>query len=725
MRLVGRDIADSPDFIRSFETRFRTIVGIHHAGIAPIHDYWREPGGAYLVSAHLRGESLADRLPHAPLVAAELQSLVQRIGGALVAASNHEVVHGQISAHNVVFDQHGTAFLTDFALVERDDMSLGDDVRAFAELVTAAAEAGVAQRVASVLERVRSGELSIMSNVVDALLATLHPDPVTPTAFLNPYKGLQAFDQGDAADYFGRDDLVAEIVQRLDSGGRFVMLVGASGSGKSSLARAGLLPRLRDGNSSGSDAWFVSTMLPGGAPFRELAEAVARVATGETPSADELSVDGNAIHAGLVRALPGDGQLLLVIDQFEELFTLAPEVERGAFLAALLTALTCEHSRLRVVATLRGDFYDRPLGVPGLGAVVRQATVAIAAMTASGLEAAIVRPAERVGRRVEGALVAELVTAGVSDAASLPALQFALYELSERCGEVLTLDAYREIGGLEGAIAERAEDLYRAHPEDQAEIRRMFEQLVVVFANGDATRRPALRAELAGGPGGPTVDRVVERWTGARLLTVDRDPLSRLPTVELAHEALLRHWPRLREWLEEDRAAFLVVSQVRQATADWENLGRDEGALWRGSRLSALEEILSARMHRLSAGEQAFVDASRAVREAEERVVADRLTTEVRTNRRLRRRLGALAGALVLASSGASSPSGNGRSPRANGASPPLGSWRPPRTPASPTTPSERSFSHSRQSTRPVVAVRLYRRQWRRSTGRSPARGCC
>lgn len=656
MRVVGPDVADDPDFIRSFEARIRRIAGIRSPGLVPIHDYWREAGVAYVVIERMRGGSLADRLRTAPLDADEIRRLVERVGGALDEAAAEGVVHGRVSARNVLFDEHGTPFLTDFALIESAGMSPTGDVAAFAELVAAAADDGALESIAPSVQRVRAGELESMAQVVEALLAGLELESAPAAAPVNPYKGLQAFDEADAADYFGRDEIVADILRRLDSGdgtsGRLVMVVGGSGTGKSSLVRAGLLPRIRAGEVSGSASWFVSTMLPGATPFKELAESIGRVAVAQAPTVDDLAERPDGIDVALSRALADDGQLLLVIDQFEELFTLTPEAERGAFLTALLAAVTSERSRLRVVATLRGDFYDRPLDVPGLGAVVGRSTVAMAAMTAADVEAAIVRPARRVGRSVEGPLVAELVSAGGTDAAALPALQFALYELAERCGETLTLDAYREIGGIEGAIAERAESLFQAHTEDQAEIRRMFERLVVIAVDGDVTRRPAIRAELTRGPDGRDVDGIVERWAEARMLTVDRDPRSRLPTVEVAHEALLRQWPRLRGWLDDDRSALLLLGQVRDGAAEWAALDRDDGMLLRGARLDALDQVLATRDPHLSGIEQEYVDASHASRDAEEREAADRLAAQVTTNRRLRRRLVGLGVALVLALGG-------------------------------------------------------------------------
>jgi hypothetical protein len=197
------------------------------------------------------------------------------------------------------------------------------------------------------------------------------------------------------------------------------------------------------------------------------------------------------------------------------------------------------------------------LGFDRFGAAVGDATVAVPAMSAAELETAVVGPAERVGGRVEPALAAELVGATLHEPAALPSLQFTLYELAERSPDRrLTLDTYRDLGGVDGAIAARAEELYRSL-DDRARdgVRRLFERLVVLGAEGEPTRRRALRSELesAAGPTTAEVLAVIEGWAQARLLTLDHHPASRQPTVEVAHEALLREWPRLRGWLDEDR----------------------------------------------------------------------------------------------------------------------------------------------------------------------------
>ena len=198
-------------------------------------------------------------------------------------------------------------------------------------------------------------------------------------------------------------------------------------------------------------------MLPGSSPFKELAESLRRVAVAETAGlAEQLAGDHGAIDRVLRRLVPEGGQLLLVVDQFEELFTLASEQDRRAFLDGVMHAVSANDSRLRVVATLRADFYDRPLAIQRFGAAVNEATVTIPAMSPADLEAAVVEPAERVGSQVERALVAELVNAVVHEPAALPSLQFTLYELAERSPERrMSLAAYRDLGGVDGAIASR------------------------------------------------------------------------------------------------------------------------------------------------------------------------------------------------------------------------------------------------------------------------------
>jgi WD40 repeat protein len=469
----------------------------------------------------------------------------------------------------------------------------------------------------------------------------------------NPYKGLRAFDEADAADFFGRDPVVEEVVHRLDgddAANRLVLVVGGSGTGKSSVVRAGLLPRLRDGAIPRARDWYVATMLPGPAPFKELAESLQHIAVEEDPDLVHALGAPGGIDQVLRRLLPPGAQVLLVVDQLEELFTTSSEADQRAFLEGLVQAIEARDSRLRVVCTLRADFFDRPLGVQGFGAAVSEATVTIPLMSPAELEAAIVEPSRRAGRVVEGALVAELVDAVAHEPASLPSLQFALFELAEASSGALTLAAYRELGGVTGAVTSRAESLYQSLGDDErAAVRRVFEHLVVINPDGEPTRRPAARAELVRDEHAASLGAVIDRWADARLLSLDRHRQTREPTVEVAHEALLREWPRLRRWIDEGRDVLVALGQLRDAAAGWTAVDRDPGALYRGARLQVALDATAPRTGTLAQAEREFLDASVAARDEEEHAVGAAAARQVRVNRRLRAQLVAIAVALVIA----------------------------------------------------------------------------
>ena len=659
IRMVRPERADDPDFVRCFEAAAQRIISLHHPAIVPIHDYWREPGAAYVVMRRMRGGTLADRLERgrrAGLPLADVTEMVWRIGEALSAAADAGIAHGRVTPRSVLFDETGVAWLGDFSLgpIDRDGTS-PTDVHQLATLVRAC----VPDPSSDLSDIVARGTSSIgrpaIQEFVPLLVAALAGQgPDHRSASPNPYKGLRAFDETDAADFFGRAELIDDLLARLarkDLRGRLALVVGGSGTGKSSVVRAGLLPRVRRGDVPGSQDWFVTTMLPGATPFKELAASLRRVAVADPgPVVDELARPGG-IDAVVRRLLPPGGELLLVVDQFEELFTSAPEPDQRRFLGSLMDAVDRVDSRVRVVATLRADFYDRPLAFQPFGGAVNGATVTIPAMSAAELEAAIVEPAQRAGRRVDRSLVAELVGAAVDEPAGLPSLQFTLFELAERSDGDLELEAYRQLGGLSGAIASRAEALYQSlDHDDRAAVRRLFHQLVVVNVDGEPTRRRATRAEVSAGDQGS--DRLIDRWADARLLSLDRHRQSRLPTVEPAHEALLREWPRLRRWIEEDRESLLVLGGVREAASSWEELDHDPGSLYRGARLQvALDAVDPAT---LGPRERQFLDASQTAQEAEEREFAERIAQTARDNRRLRRQLVLTGVALVIALIGGS-----------------------------------------------------------------------
>ncbi len=315
--------------------------------------------------------------------------------------------------------------------------------------------------------------------------------------------------------------LVDRLVERMGHSGpeaRFVVLVGPSGAGKSSVVRAGLLPALRAGRVPSSDTWFVTTMMPGVDPFEELEGALARVAgTSVGGLAELMASDRRGIGRAVKQVLPDEtSELVLVLDQFEELFTLCPDpVLRQRFASGLVAAVSEARSRLRVVTTLRADFYDLPLRIPELATIVEQGTVVLTPLAADELEQAITEPALRAGSTLEPGLVARIVADVVDQPGALPLLQYALTELFDRCvSSVMTAAAYDELGGLAGALGHRADAIHGGFDEREREItRRLFTRLVAPGEGTADTRRRVLRSELGADP---VVDRVIDGFGRAR-----------------------------------------------------------------------------------------------------------------------------------------------------------------------------------------------------------------
>ncbi len=501
-------------------------------------------------------------------------------------------------------------------------------------------------------------------DVDDMLVIT---KPLTPStliivsdeAITNPYKGLQAFQEADADDFFGRDTLIERLLDRLRATdgdlSRFLAVIGPSGSGKSSVVRAGVIPALRRGALPGSDRWFVVDMVPGADPFQELTNALLGVAI-DAPDAlgDRLRAD----ERGLLEAvdailLDDDSELVLVIDQFEEVFTMTGrEDERALFLNSLRTATTDPDSRLRVIITMRADYYDRPLLYPEFGELVRTRNEVVLPLSPDDMRAAIIGPAERVGVTVETGLVAAIVADIAEQPGALPLMQYALTEVFERReGNVLTLEAYQASGGVLGALARRAEELYQATgPEGQAAMRQIFLRLVAVHEGAEDTRRRVLITELFSlSEDEDVINELLDLLGKYRLLTFDRDPETRTPTVAVAHEALIREWDRLRAWLDDNREDILLQRRLATAYEEWDRQQRDPSFLASGMRLQQFEGLRDRGMIALTQEERDYIQASVEERErqaAEERARQER---EAALERRAQNVLRALAAVMAIA----------------------------------------------------------------------------
>ena len=458
----------------------------------------------------------------------------------------------------------------------------------------------------------------------------------------NPYKGLRSFTEQDVQDYFGRNDLVDELLGRVQTQS-FVAVVGASGSGKSSAVLAGLLPRLQTTETREGSDWLVLTMVPGRHPFDELQAAVRLSLGGDAPSFSPVVPADNFTLLRSVQHAAGNDETrtLLFIDQFEELFNqVADDSERKLFLRNLAEAAEDPHSQLTVLITLRADYFARALSEFSIGPLIDAGLVNVLPLVPADLEAAAARPAEQVGAHVEPELLAELVADMTDQPGSLPLFQYVLTQLfDERTGLVLTRSVYRRLGGLRGALARRAEDVYQTLDENkQAATRQILLRMVTVGEDQEQNRRRVARDELEAAAVDPGVVHVVlDAFDEARLLTFDRSPVTGRATVEVAHEALFREWPRLRGWLDETRDDLRLHRALVSEVDAWESSGRDPDYLLIGSRLDLHANRNSA--IELTGPEQDFISASIDRREDERSAEEGRQQQELRIERQAARRL--------------------------------------------------------------------------------------
>jgi WD40 repeat protein/DNA-binding SARP family transcriptional activator len=451
-----------------------------------------------------------------------------------------------------------------------------------------------------------------------------------------PYLGLQTFGEEHAPWFFGRSADVSRLLDRL-ARTRFLAVLGASGSGKSSLVRAGLLAALRAGALPGSDTWMIRVLRPGPEPLKALAQELRELDRGRDTAdmVELLRRGGGALHELIERGVHAGStaaRVLLVVDQLEEVFTLCPDGnERHTFLDLLATAALAPGGRSAVVVTLRADFYQRLADLPRFADLASCHQFLVSPMDEVGLAQAIEGPAHAVGLGVDPGLTETILRDVARRPGALPLLEHALLELwQHRTGGRLTLAAYHAIGGVEGALAQRAEALYAGlSVAEQAVARRVLLRLTQPGDGTADTRRTVAFSELVSRREDETaVARVVDALSAARLLTVGGRP-DQERNVEVSHEALIRGWPRLRSWLEEDRAGLLVHRRLTEAVAEWDRLGQDEGALYRGLKLAeaaAWAELDGAATNPL---ERDFLAASLGAQEAERRRRVRRLRVAV------------------------------------------------------------------------------------------------
>ncbi|MGH3547748.1 MAG: NACHT and WD repeat domain-containing protein [Pseudonocardiaceae bacterium] len=469
----------------------------------------------------------------------------------------------------------------------------------------------------------------------DQAIGSADPASEQPAPGPCPYMGLRSFRAEDTLWFFGRERLTANLFARLVEA-PLLAVVGASGSGKSSLLGAGLLPAAWAGTVPGATSWITVALTPTSHPLEELASRIALLrglAAGGLLT--DLRADPRHLRLAIRQILadaPTGARLLVIIDQVEEIFTLChDDTQRQAFLDALAALAADPGGGAAVVLGIRADFYPRCAEHPPLAAALQDHQLLVTPMTVQELREAITSPAQRAGLVLEPGLVETILADLGEEPGSLPLLSHALSATwQRRRGKTLTGAGYRDAGGVRQAIAQTADTVYKAlTPAQQTIAKDIFLRLTALGEGTEDTRRRAQRTELISGQEAAEVQRVLDTLATARLVTLDQD------STEVAHEALIREWPRLRGWLDEDREGLRLAQRLTTTAHDWAASGRDDGALYRGTRLADTRAWIHRAQTRLSAVENEFLHAS--------------ITQEDIERRAKRHRTQVLAAALVLA----------------------------------------------------------------------------
>lgn len=664
IKVIRSELANRPKFVARFQAEAQTIARLEHPHIVPLYDYWREPDRAYLVM-RLLPTNLADALADGPISPDQLSEIIVQVAGALDFAHKLGVVHRDVKPANILLDSEGNAFLSDFGIAvdelvaferaagissssegyrapeyHRGPATPAADIYALGLVSKEALERSggdLSETVEEVIRKATAADpeirhesaLAFAAELSEAVtgIATKEPAPVGE----NPYRGLQPFEEADAAVFFGRERIVDELIERLteDSDPALVTVVGPSGSGKSSLVKAGLLPAVQTGALGDSLGWLVATMRPTSDPIEALASALEAIATSAGVDPAALRASPHGLTEVLSAVVTEDRHMLLVVDQLEELYAVCPDqAARDQFLDLMAHSLE-NASRLRVVATLRADMFERLLDNKAFASHFSNSVLTVPPMAGAELEAAIVGPARAARVNIEDGLVGQLVSDVLERPGALPLLQFTLTELFERRdSDSLALDGYQRLGGLGGALIERAEGLYEELDETgRRGLLEMLERLVDV-SQVPITRRPAFRAELLQAEA--VDDELLDRMGAMRLLSFDHAPDSREPVVEISHEALLTEWPRLSDWIADRRNLLLAARRLESTRLEWDRSGRLDSFLLAGDRLAVFRHLRDSGA--IGAADAEFLDLSEAA--------------ETATSRAERRRLSLVAGSI-------------------------------------------------------------------------------
>src|SRR5271165_1849439 len=461
-------------------------------------------------------------------------------------------------------------------------------------------------------------------------------------ASISPYRGLLHFREEDAPFFFGREAAIDTLVDAVHRQ-RFVGVVGASGSGKSSVVRSGLVPRLR---SDRRTAWETVLLVPTDQPIMALASALVPFLEPRLSEVDRLAEGGKLAEyfksgtvslCDVIRRIlekqSGTDRVLIVVDQFEELYTLTLNDDvRRRFMDELLAASSYSGSKVTVAITLRGDFVGKAFSHRPLSDRLQGAQINLGPMTREELERAIRKPAERIQLEFEPGLVPRILNDVGDEPGNLPLLEFVLRELWEkRLGRVLLNEIYDAIGGLQGALAKKADQFFKdLSSADQKILQRVFLRIVRPSESGEDTRRRAAFTELP-----PEALDLVINLANERLLVTNKSVSGLEQTVEVAHEALISSWGTLRVWVNEDREFLLWRERLGALLKEWNRAKENEDALLRGPLLVEAQKWFDQRIQDLSEKELKFITASRELREWLEQEARERQEKELETARKL------------------------------------------------------------------------------------------
>jgi formylglycine-generating enzyme required for sulfatase activity len=458
-----------------------------------------------------------------------------------------------------------------------------------------------------------------------------------------PYKGLDVFDEEDAELFFGREKLIEDLVNRVKES-RTIFITGPSGSGKSSLVRAGLIHKLKQAGiqESHSEGWLYATIKPGREPINALGSAVASLVM-STNAEDEIrakALTDETIFARWCEIALKDGhnkRIVLFIDQFEEVFTqIGKEEERAAFLNLLTHAAQVENGRAIILFSMRSDFLPNCATYPRLNSLLNQQFIQIGAMQPNELVSAIAQPALRVGLRIDPDLIAQIINDMKGEPGSLPLMQFALQDLfraQQAKGDMiaLLLNDYLQRGGIQKSLERHADTAFSELNEHEQELARIiFTGLIEIGRGTVDTRRTALSNELI-----PTsaqagdVKTVVQKLANARLITTDA------VTVTISHERLIDAWPWLKKLVNENRDVIALKNEIATDAKEWDEHQRDASYLYTGARLANAREKMEVKKLTLSGLAQSFVDAGIQMEESKRQEEEKRRQKELEDARKL------------------------------------------------------------------------------------------